>query len=64
VIHEWIHNQATKFAFDGIIRCVIRREGEMVQCQSGKRRYRMLVTRWQKWCEQSRAERAVEGEQR
>jgi hypothetical protein len=38
------------------IRRVIRRDGDMLICESWQRRYRMRVHRWQKWCEEKRAQ--------
>ena len=35
---------------DGIIRRVVRRDDQVVWCESGNRRYQMLLARWQKWC--------------
>ena len=36
---------------DGVIRRVVRLDDGIVWCQSGNRRYQMLLSRWQKWCE-------------
>ena len=36
---------------DGLIRRVVRIQDGIVWCQTGNRRYQMLLTRWQKWCE-------------
>jgi hypothetical protein len=35
---------------DGLIRRVVRLDDGIVWCQSGNRRYQMLLSRWQKWC--------------
>lgn len=42
---------------EGLMRRIIRRDDQLgiVWCQSGGRRYQMLLTRWQKWCEMSGA---------
>ena len=47
----------------GIIRRVVRREGEKLLIQ-GLRTYWMRVDTWQKWCEQSGAEAVSSGKSR
>lgn len=37
---------------DGQLRRVILREGDLVWCQSGNRRFPIKLQRWQKWCQE------------
>lgn len=39
----------------GQIRRVIKREGDMLLIDGGRRRYWMSLDRWQEWCEKSSA---------
>ena len=40
---------------DDKIRCVIKRDGDVLICETLGRRYRMLVDSWRKWCGKSSA---------
>ena len=40
---------------DGKIRRVIKRDGEILICETGGKRYRMRVGSWRAWCEKSGA---------
>ena len=37
----------------GLIRRVIQVDRDMVWCQSGDRRHKMLLSRWRKWADKS-----------
>ena len=43
-----------------MMRRVIRREGDMLGCETWGKRYRMRLDNWQKWCKESGAEVVTE----